>query len=93
MSKPEKKSGSVYWDPTVTAKTKDGQSVAITLGWPRESMGLLGATSAMLDLGAPWRQLDSMLSIVQKREDQADACARHELAQRLAADIAQSCDS
>jgi hypothetical protein len=62
-----------------------GQGLAIQLGWPRESMGFLGASSAMVDLGAPWRQLDSMLTVVKHRQEQSDSCVRLAMAKDIAA--------
>lgn len=62
-----------------------GQDLAIRLGWPRESMGFVGASSAMVDLGASWRQLDSMLTVVKHRQEQSDSCVRIAIAKDIAA--------
>jgi hypothetical protein len=63
----------------------DGQKLATSLGWPAESMGFFGASSAMVDLGASCRQLDSMLTVVKRRQDHADACVRHAMEGTIAA--------
>jgi|ERR1700733_181373 len=62
-----------------------GQDLAIRLGWPHASMGFVGASSAMVDLGAPWRQLDSMLTVVKHRQEQSDSCVRLAIAKDIAA--------
>jgi hypothetical protein len=54
------------------ADRRSGRELALALGWPRESIGFWGASSAMLDIGAPWQQMDSMLAVVDLRQRQAD---------------------
>jgi len=69
-----------------------GQDLAIQLGWPRESMGFVGASSAIVDLGAPWRQLDSMLTVVARRQEQSDSCVRLAMAKDIAALLSPDSD-
>lgn len=49
-------------------KHKPEQELAISLGWPQESVGLRGAASGLLDLGAPYRRLGSMVTRVSERD-------------------------
>jgi hypothetical protein len=67
------------------AEVSHGQDLAIRLGWPRESMGFIGASSSMVDLGAPWRHLDSMLTVVKHRQERSDGCVRLAVAKDIAA--------
>jgi hypothetical protein len=62
-----------------------GRDLAIKLGWPRESTGFVGASSAMVNLGASWRELDSMLTVVQHRQERSDDCTRIAMMKHLAA--------
>jgi hypothetical protein len=70
-----------------------GRDLAIQLGWPRESMGFVGASSAMADLAAPWHQLDSMLTVVQHRQERSNDCARIAVAKDLAALLLSDSDN
>jgi hypothetical protein len=70
-----------------------GHDLAVQLGWPRESMGFAGASSAMVNLGAPWHQLDSMLAVVQRRQERSNDCVRIAMARDLAALIPPDSDN
>ena len=47
---------------------EDAQRLASALGWPSETMGIIGATSSLLEICRPWRELGSMLSQIERRE-------------------------
>lgn len=48
-------------------RNDDAREIAMTVGWPHEKMGLFGACASLLDIGAPWRQLDSFLPVAKRR--------------------------
>jgi hypothetical protein len=75
------------------AQVDRGQELAVRLGWPRESIGFIGATSAMLDLGARWQELDSMLTVIKHREAQSEACVRVAIAKDVAALLPSDSDN
>lgn len=49
-----------------------GHRLAVELGWPRTMTGVFGAFAGLLDVGAPWRELDSALPRVQSRQAESE---------------------
>ena len=47
----------------------------------------------MVNLGAPWHQLDSMLAVVQRRQERSNDCVRIAMAKDLAALIPPDSDN
>jgi hypothetical protein len=73
--------------PSSEADRRHGYDVASGLGWPQELTGLTGASSALLDLGAPWRNLDSILWTIQRRQQESDMRVRLAILQDVSAHI------
>jgi hypothetical protein len=91
---PQRMNQSFRWIRKLDAtEVSHGQDLAVQLGWPRESMGFAGASSAMVNLGAPWHQLDSMLAVVQRRQERSNDCVRIAMARDLAALIPPDSDN
>lgn len=78
--------------PSDETNRQRGYEVASGLGWPHELTGVVGATSALLDLGAPWRSLDSILWTVQRRQQESDMRVRLAILQDVSAHLPQSSD-
>lgn len=81
----------MYWSWPAAARRGDygvGAKVASDLGWPREMMGLTGASASMVNIGAPWHQMKSMLWLVQQRQRESDAEVRRIVAESAARHLA-----
>lgn len=64
-----------------------GERLASSLGWPRDAMGLSGAAASLLDIGAPWRQIDSMLPQVARRQEESQRRVQAAMLNSIAAHL------